>query len=90
MPKLNQICVLRTTGLDVTRDRIVELAAAHAPADGRLAGSSYSSAVAVDQQILQERGGVAAAVHGISRGERPSGGGRGRPIGWWESATRRG
>ncbi len=53
----------------MTRDRIVELAAAHAPADGRLAGSAYSSVVAVDPQILQERGGAAAAVHGITNEE---------------------
>ena len=33
---------LETTGIDVARDRIVELAATHAPADPRLAGSSYS------------------------------------------------
>ncbi len=44
----------------MTRDRIVELAAAHAPADDRLAGSAYSSVVAVDPQILQERGGAAS------------------------------
>jgi len=53
----------------VTRDRIVELVAAHAPADERLAGSAYSSVVAVDPQILQERGGAAAAVHGIANEE---------------------
>ena len=53
----------------MTRDRIVELAAAHAPADGRLAGSSYSSVVAVDPQILQERGAAASLVHGIANEE---------------------
>ncbi len=53
----------------MTRDRIVELAAAHAPADERLAGSAYSSVVAVDPQIFQERGGAAAAVHGITNEE---------------------
>ncbi len=53
----------------MTRDRVIELAAAHAPSDGRLAGSSYSSVVAVDLQILQERGGAAAAVHGITNEE---------------------
>ncbi len=55
-----------TTGIDVARDRIVELAATHAPADPRLAGSSYSTVVCVDPQILKERGGEAAAVHGIT------------------------
>ena len=53
-------------GIDVTRDRIVELAAAHAPADDRLAGSAYSSVVAVDRQILEERGSAASLVHGIT------------------------
>ncbi len=57
---------LETTGVDVARDRIVELAAMHAPADHRLAGGSYSTTVWVDPQILKERGGEAAAVHGIS------------------------
>ena len=55
-----------TTGIDVARDRIVELAATHAPADPRLAGSSYSTIVSVDPEILKERGGEAAAVHGIT------------------------
>ena len=57
---------LETTGVDVAQDRIVELAALHAPADHRLAGGSYSSTVRVDPQILKERGTEAAAVHGIS------------------------
>ena len=52
--------------MDVARDRICELAATHAPADHRLAGGSYSSIVWVDPNILKERGGEAAAVHGIS------------------------
>ena len=50
----------------MARDRIVELAATHAPADPRLAGSSYSTVVRVDPQILKERGGEAAAVHLIA------------------------
>ena len=53
----------------MSRDRVIELAAAHAPADGRLAGSSYSSVVAVDAHILQERGGAASLVHGIANEE---------------------
>ena len=57
---------LETTGVDVARDRICELAATHAPADHRLPGGSYSSIVWVDPQILKERGGEAASVHGIS------------------------
>jgi hypothetical protein len=57
---------LESTGVDVASDRIVELAATHAPADPRLAGSSYSTTVRVDPQILKERGAEAATVHGIS------------------------
>ena len=57
---------LETTGIDVARDRIVELAATHAPADHQLPGGSYSSIVWVDPKILKERGGEAATVHGIS------------------------
>jgi DNA polymerase III epsilon subunit-like protein len=57
---------LETTGVDVARDRIVELAATHSPADSRLAGSSYSTVVRVDPQLLQARGGAAAAIHGIT------------------------
>ena len=53
----------------MARDRIVELAATHAPADPRLAGSSYSTVVCVDPQILTERGGEAATVHGITAEE---------------------
>ncbi len=50
---------LETTGVDVARDT-------HALADPRLEGSSYSTVVSVDPQILKERGGEAAAVHGIT------------------------
>ena len=57
---------LESTGVDVARDRIVELAATQAPADPRLAGSSYSTVVCVDPMILKERGSDAAAVHGIT------------------------
>jgi len=57
---------LETTGVDVARDRIVEIAATHAPTDPRLEGSSYSTVVSVDPKILKERGGEAAAVHGIT------------------------
>ena len=57
---------LESTGIYVAQDRIVELAATHAPADPRLMGSSYSTVVSVDPQILKERGGEAAAVHLIT------------------------
>ena len=54
---------LETTGVDVARDRIVEIAATHAPADPRLEGSSYSTVVSVDPQILNERRGGRRARH---------------------------
>ena len=57
---------LETTGVDVARDRIVEIAAVHAPGDYRFVGGSFSTVVRVDPAILSERGGEAAVVHGIS------------------------
>jgi DNA polymerase III epsilon subunit-like protein len=60
---------LETTGTDIGMDRIVELAATHAPADSRMAGGSFSTVVRVDPEILQERGSEAAEVHGISEEE---------------------
>jgi DNA polymerase III epsilon subunit-like protein len=57
---------LETTGVDIARDRIVELAATHAPTDARAMGGSYSTTVWVEPHILQERGAEAATVHGIS------------------------
>ena len=47
---------LETTGTDIGSDRIVELAATHAPADSHMAGGSFSTVVRVDPTILQERG----------------------------------
>ena len=47
----------------------MELAALHAPADHRLAGSSYFSIISADPQILKERGAEAAEAHGISDDE---------------------
>ena len=64
---------LETTGLDVFSDRIVELAATHAPADARFYGGSFSTVVRVDQSILTERGAAAALVHGISDEEMGEG-----------------
>ena len=60
---------LETTGVDVARDRIVELAAMRAPADARYMGGCFCTVVQVDPEILRERGGEAAAVHGISDDE---------------------
>ena len=55
--------------MDVTQDRIVELAALHVPEDSRFFGGSFSTIVRVDESILDERGEAAAAVHGISKEE---------------------
>ncbi len=57
---------VETTGVDVARDRIVELAAMRAPEDSRSLGGSFCTVVRVDPAILRERGGAAAAVHGIA------------------------
>ena len=51
---------LETTGVDITQDRIVEMAALHVPADPRFHGSSFSTIVRVDESILEERGEAAA------------------------------
>ena len=60
---------VETTGVDVARDRIVELAAMRAPADARFIGDSFCTVVRVDPAILRERGGAAATVHGIAEEE---------------------
>jgi DNA polymerase III epsilon subunit-like protein len=60
---------LETTGVDVARDRIVELAAMRAPANPRYMGDCFCTVVRVDPAILRDRGGEAAAVHGISDDE---------------------
>ena len=53
-----------TTGTDVATDRVVELSAVQAL--GRGPGASFSSVVAVDQDILStQRARDAAAIHGI-------------------------
>ena len=57
---------LESTGVDIARDRIVELAAVHAPVDVRFLGGGFSTLVRVDPTILKERGSAAAVVHGIT------------------------
>jgi len=60
---------LETTGVDITKDRIVEIAAVHAHGDIRMKGESFSTTVCVDDIILKERGKEASKVHGITDAE---------------------
>ena len=60
---------LETTGTDVARDRIVELAAVYAHGDVRMACESFSTTVRVDASFLDERCTEASAVHGITNEE---------------------
>ena len=63
---------LESTGVDIFEDRIVEIAAVHAPQDPRLLGASFSTTVKVDADLLKERGAAAAAVH-VRPPSRPTG-----------------
>ena len=47
---------LETTGTDITKDRIVELAAAHAHSDSRMDCESFATTIQVDGNIVMERG----------------------------------
>ena len=64
---------LETTGVDTTRDRVVEIAALHCPADPRFFGSAFSTVVRVAPEVLVQRGPAATAVHGISDEEVATG-----------------
>ena len=64
---------LESTGVDIFEDRVVEIAAVHAPQDPRLFGGSFSTTVKVDADLLKERGAAAAAVHGITNEEIAAG-----------------
>ncbi len=57
------ILVLETTGVDVSQDRIVELAATHACGSFATLGASFSTVVSVPEPVLCSRGSAAAAVH---------------------------
>ena len=57
---------LETTGIDIAKDRILEIAAVHAHGDARMGCGCFSTTVRVDPDILQERGSVAFEVHGIT------------------------
>ena len=47
---------LETTGTDITKDRVVELAAVHAHSDSRMSCESFATTVQVDANIVMERG----------------------------------
>ena len=56
-----------TTGVDVSRDRIVELAATQGHDLAHLPGASFSQVVRVPEEIQQSASAqAAAAVHGIT------------------------
>ena len=57
---------LETTGVDITKDRIVEIAAIHAHGDIRMKGEAFSTTVCVDREIVISRGKDAFKVHGIT------------------------
>ena len=57
---------LETTGVDITRDRIVEFAAVQAFQNSILPGLTFDTTVAVEPSILEARGQEAAKVHGIT------------------------
>ena len=60
---------LETTGVNITKDRIIEIAAVHAHGDIRMNCESFSTTVRVDPDILEERGLEAFEVHGITNEE---------------------
>ena len=57
---------LETTGIDITNDRIVEIAAVRTHKDIRMKGECFSTTVCVDHMILESRGEEASQVHGIT------------------------
>ena len=57
---------LETTGVDITKDRVVEIAAIQCRGDARMHCASFSTTVQVDPLILKERGKQAFEVHGIT------------------------
>ena len=60
---------LESTGLDITKDRIVEIAAVHAHCDVRMSCGCFPTTVRVDPDILMTRGLEAFEVHGITNEE---------------------
>ena len=64
---------LETSGVDIARDRTLELGAVHCPSDARFCGSCFSTVVRVDASTLEERGAAAFTVHGIANEEIAAG-----------------
>jgi len=62
-----------TTGVDITKDRIVEIAAVHTHCDVRMSGGCFATTVRVDPYILMTRGSEAFEVHGITNEEIEAG-----------------
>ena len=61
---------LETTGVDVSRDRVVEIAATQGVDSPHMPGASYAEVVYVPEEILGTAGAQAAArVHGIPDSE---------------------
>ena len=60
---------LETTGVDITKDRIVEIAATREHWDPRMKSECFATTVQVDQDILMTLGMDAFQVHGITAEE---------------------
>ena len=55
---------LESTGVNIFEDRVVEIAAVHAPRDPRLFGGNFSTTVSVDTTNLEGEGsGRSCALH---------------------------
>ena len=70
---------LETTGVDITQDRIVELAALHVPNDPRFHGGSFSTIVRVDESILEQREKRASKLAAGGGTNTAGGGGEPKP-----------
>ena len=64
---------LETTGFDIAKDRVVEIAATRAHWDARMNSECFATTVRVDQNMLMTRGLDAFKVHGITNEEIAAG-----------------
>ena len=64
---------LETTGIDIAKDRVVEIAATRAHWDVRMNSECFATTVRVDQNLLMTRGLDAFKVHGITNEEIAAG-----------------